>query len=162
MKSLVVTKEYRDSFLRAFITFKHQLVYCPLKRTQVRLHPPPPNVTQEQLRHAGLELDEDLAWQLALGNYDPFTFKQLHNFDPDNQPVRDVIHAFYYYLSYFLFIALILFWKCILIYRGSPFELIHGQIDKLQNTVVFGPKTIQWKRVGQPKRKKLNTYGQTL
>ncbi|XP_033215439.1 exonuclease 1 [Belonocnema kinseyi] len=88
MKSLVVTKEYRDSFLRAFVTFKHQLVYCPIKRKQVRLYSPPPHVTDEQLRHAGVELDEDLAWQLALGNYDPFSLKKLHDFDPDNRPKR--------------------------------------------------------------------------
>lgn len=88
MKSLVVTKEYRDGFLRAFVTFKHQMVYCPIKRQQVRLHPPPPHVTDEQLRHAGVEVEEELALQLALGNYDPFKLKKLHNFDPDNLPKK--------------------------------------------------------------------------
>lgn len=83
MKSLVVTQEYRDAFILAIITFKHQLVYCPLRRKQVRLNPPPPDVTDEQLRYAGEETDPETALQLALGNYDPFTLKKLHDFDPD-------------------------------------------------------------------------------
>lgn len=88
MKSLVVTKEYRDGFLRALVTFKHQMVYCPIKRQQVRLYSPPSHVTDEQLRHAGMEVDEDLALQLALGNYDPFKLKKLHDFNPDDPPKR--------------------------------------------------------------------------
>ena len=84
MKTLTMTKEYRDGFMRALATFKHQLVYCPLQRKQVRLNPPTADVTAEQLRHAGSEVEAQLAWQLALGNCDPFTFDKLHNFDPDN------------------------------------------------------------------------------
>lgn len=87
MKTLVVTSEYRDAFIRALITFKHQLVYCPLRRKQVRLHPPGPEITEEQLHFAGDEIDEDLAYQMALGNCDPFTSRQLHNFDPDRSQV---------------------------------------------------------------------------
>ncbi|KAJ8665103.1 hypothetical protein QAD02_006765 [Eretmocerus hayati] len=85
MKSLTVTKEYRDNFMRALVTFKHQLVYCPLRRKQVRLHSPPPDVTEEQLKYAGTEIDERLALQLALGNFDPFTKEQLHDFNPDSR-----------------------------------------------------------------------------
>ncbi|CAK9800609.1 Exonuclease 1 [Anthophora plagiata] len=84
MKSLVVTKEYRDAFILAVITFKHQLVYCPLRRKQVRLTPPTADVTEEQLYYAGKETDPNIALQLALGNCDPFTLKILHNFNPDN------------------------------------------------------------------------------
>ncbi|XP_018373535.1 PREDICTED: exonuclease 1-like isoform X2 [Trachymyrmex cornetzi] len=83
MKSLVVTKEYRDAFILAEITFKHQLVFCPLQRKQIRLNPPPANITQDQLQYAGKELDEDLALQLALGNCDPATLKMVHDFNPD-------------------------------------------------------------------------------
>ncbi|XP_001603157.2 exonuclease 1 [Nasonia vitripennis] len=88
MKSLVVTKEYRDGFMRALATFKHQLVYCPLQRKQVRLNPLTPDITEEQLTHAGSEVDEQLAWQLALGNCDPFSKEMLHNFDPDKPRLR--------------------------------------------------------------------------
>ncbi|XP_008554428.1 exonuclease 1 isoform X2 [Microplitis demolitor] len=83
MKSLSVTPEYRDSFIRALITFKHQLAFCPMQRKQVRLTTPPPEVTPEQLHHAGDEKPSDLAYQLALGNYDPTTLKKMHDYDPD-------------------------------------------------------------------------------
>ncbi|GAB1869700.1 Exonuclease 1 [Camponotus japonicus] len=83
MKSLVVTQEYRDAFILADITFKHQLVFCPLQRKQVRLNPPTTDITKDQLQYAGKELDPDLAFQLALGNCDPSTLKIVHNFNPD-------------------------------------------------------------------------------
>jgi len=84
MKSLsVVPQEYRDAFILADITFKHQLVFCPLQRKQVRLNPPPADITEDQLQYAGKELDEDLALQLALGNCDPVTLKMVHDFNPD-------------------------------------------------------------------------------
>ncbi|XP_071569914.1 exonuclease 1 isoform X2 [Temnothorax nylanderi] len=83
MKSLVVTQEYRDAFILADITFKHQLVFCPLQRKQVRLNPPPTNITEDQLQYAGKELDVDVALQLALGNCDPATLKMVHDFNPD-------------------------------------------------------------------------------
>ncbi|KAL0113775.1 hypothetical protein PUN28_012710 [Cardiocondyla obscurior] len=82
MKSLVVTQEYRDAFILADITFKHQLVFCPLRRKQVRLNPPPADITEDQLQYAGKELDADVALQLALGNCDPSTLRMAHNFDP--------------------------------------------------------------------------------
>ncbi|KAK0168682.1 hypothetical protein PV327_002458 [Microctonus hyperodae] len=83
MKSLIVTTEYREAFMRALVTFKHQLVFCPLQRKQVRLTPPSEEVTPEQLHHAGDEKPEDLAWNLAIGNCDPITLKKLHNYNPD-------------------------------------------------------------------------------
>ncbi|KAF7989790.1 hypothetical protein HCN44_008464 [Aphidius gifuensis] len=85
MKSLKVSKEYCEGFICALITFKHQLVYCPIKRKQVRLHDVPDDVTEQQLYHAGNEVDEKLAYQLALGNYHPLTLKKLHEFDPDSK-----------------------------------------------------------------------------
>ncbi|XP_046476914.1 exonuclease 1 isoform X1 [Neodiprion pinetum] len=83
MKSLDVSIEYRDAFLRADVTFKHQLVFCPFKRKQVRLTPPTTDVTPEQLHYAGKEMPDDLAWQLAIGNYDPMSLKKIHDYDPD-------------------------------------------------------------------------------
>lgn len=84
MRSLDVSKEYRDAFIRADVTFKHQLVFCPIKRKQVRLTPVTPDITEEQLHFAGKEMPDDLAWQLAIGNYDPMTLKMLHDYNPDN------------------------------------------------------------------------------
>lgn len=83
MKSLIVTEEYRNGFILADITYKHQLVFCPLQKKQVRLNPPAADVTKEQLRYAGEELDEDLALQFAYGNCDTSTLKRLHDFNPD-------------------------------------------------------------------------------
>lgn len=83
MKSLVVTQEYRDAFILADITFKHQLVFCPLQRKQIRLNPPTVDITEDQLQYAGKKLDADLALQLALGNCDPSTLKIVHDFNPD-------------------------------------------------------------------------------
>lgn len=83
MKSLIVTQQYRDAFILADITFKYQLVFCPLQRKQVRLNPPPIDITEDQLQYAGEELDVDLALQLALGNCDPSTLKIVHDFNPD-------------------------------------------------------------------------------
>lgn len=83
MKSLVVTQEYRDAFILANITFKYQLVFCPLQRKQIRLNPPPANITEDQLQYAGKEMDVNVAFQLALGNCDPITLKVVHDFNPD-------------------------------------------------------------------------------
>ncbi|XP_011501900.1 PREDICTED: exonuclease 1 [Ceratosolen solmsi marchali] len=85
MKSLVMTDEYREGFMRALVTFKHQLVFCPLRRKQVRLCDPTANVTEEQLQHAGTELENEyLAFELALGNCDPFTCEKMHDYNPDS------------------------------------------------------------------------------
>ncbi|XP_078041302.1 exonuclease tos isoform X2 [Augochlora pura] len=93
MKSLVVTKDYRDAFILADITFKHQLVFCPLQRKQVRLNPPSPDITEEQLYYAGVETNQDNALQLALGNCDPFTAEVLHNFDPDKEENQNISNS---------------------------------------------------------------------
>ncbi|XP_076178157.1 exonuclease tos isoform X2 [Ptiloglossa arizonensis] len=89
MKSLVVTEKYRDAFILAVITFKHQLVFCPLQRKQVRLNPPTSDVTEEQLYYAGVETNPDIALQLAFGNWDPISLKPLHDFNPDKVKSQD-------------------------------------------------------------------------
>lgn len=93
-KNLTVTPEYRDSFINACVTFKHQLVYCPLERKQVRLNPPSDKVTKEQLKFAGEEVEPELAFQLALGNVDPISMKQLHNFNPDERVIEFIAQLF--------------------------------------------------------------------
>lgn len=111
MKSLTVSKEYRDNFMKAFVTFKHQLVFCPLQRKQVRLNSPSADVSEDQLHYAGEEIDPDKALQLAYGNCDPFTFKKLHDFDPDRKQVR-------YMFRYLFFIIL----HCIYFFDNFPKE----------------------------------------
>jgi len=96
MKSLVVTEEYRNAFVLADITFKYQLVFCPLQKKQVRLNPPAADITDDQLRYAGTELNADIALQLAFGNCDPSTLKMVHNFNPEKIVSKcHILYSFY-------------------------------------------------------------------
>ncbi|XP_066995742.2 exonuclease 1 isoform X2 [Anabrus simplex] len=78
MPSLKVTPEYRDEFLRADATFRYQLVYDPLSRNMVPLTEHP-----EKDCFIGEKLSPDVAFQLALGNLDPFTLRKVDDFNPD-------------------------------------------------------------------------------
>lgn len=86
MRHLVVTDEYIDSFLKAEATFKHMVVYDPINRQLTRLTDPKIDGTNiELLCNAGDILNSDVAFQLALGNLDPFTLKKLDDWNPDNR-----------------------------------------------------------------------------
>ncbi|XP_069359235.1 exonuclease 1 [Maniola hyperantus] len=83
--NLTVTDEYRESFLKAEATFKHQFVYDPIERKMVRLTEPDDEDIEIALCvNAGELLDPKVAFQLALGNIEPFTLKKLDNWDPDH------------------------------------------------------------------------------
>lgn len=93
MKQLVVTDEYREQFMIADATFRHQIVFDPLKRKLVRLNEPEDCGTNlEYCRNAGEYFDNETAFQLALGNLDPFTLKQMDDWNPDteNLSVRSI------------------------------------------------------------------------
>lgn len=83
MNKLTVTEEYIEGFLKAEATFKYMYVYDPMKRRMVRLNE---FVNEaEEIQHcskAGQEIDEDLAYQLALGNINPRTLVEVANFSP--------------------------------------------------------------------------------
>ncbi|CAB3260287.1 unnamed protein product [Arctia plantaginis] len=82
--SLVMTDEYRENFLKAEATFKHQYVYDPLERRMVRLtEPDDEDVEQAFCVNAGELLDPKISFQLALGNLDPFTLKKMDDWHPD-------------------------------------------------------------------------------
>ncbi|CAG4939138.1 unnamed protein product [Parnassius apollo] len=84
--NLVVTDEYRESFLKAEATFKHQYVYDPLDRKMVRLtEPDDEDIEQVLCVNAGELLDPKVAYQLALGNLDPFSLKKMDDWNPDNR-----------------------------------------------------------------------------
>ncbi|GLH12839.1 Exonuclease 1 [Gryllus bimaculatus] len=81
MTQLKVSEEYRDSFMKADATFRYQPVFDPRSRCLVPLTDPPegeetPAIVNEQLH-------PDIAFQLALGNMDPFTLERVDNFNPD-------------------------------------------------------------------------------
>ncbi|CAH1638849.1 unnamed protein product [Spodoptera littoralis] len=92
--SLVVSDEYRESFMKAEATFKHQYVYDPLERKMVRLtEPDDEEIEQAFCVNAGELLDPKTAFELALGNLDPFTLKKMDDWHPDysinkNAPVK--------------------------------------------------------------------------
>ncbi|XP_050100436.1 exonuclease 1 [Anopheles aquasalis] len=84
MRQLVVTEEYKAEFLKAEATFKHMVVYDPVERRQKRLTDPLDEGTPEEYCcNAGVFLDEDTAFNLALGNLDPFSLRPLDDWHPD-------------------------------------------------------------------------------
>ncbi|XP_065358612.1 exonuclease 1 [Calliphora vicina] len=87
MKQLVVTDEYVESFLKAEATFKHMFIYNPLERRMERLNELDEfNTDESHCSNAGSLLDnEEQAFQLALGNLNPFTLKQLDDWHPDQK-----------------------------------------------------------------------------
>lgn len=85
MRQLSVSEEYKTDFMKADATFKHMVVYDPLQRKQTRLNEPEELGTDPELcSNAGTFLDEDIAFQLALGNYHPFSLKKLDIYHPDD------------------------------------------------------------------------------
>lgn len=84
MKNLVVSKEYKDKFMMANATFQHQLVYNPSRRELIPLTDPTAIGTpNEYCYNIGKKLDNETAFQLALGNLDPFTLKVVDNWSPN-------------------------------------------------------------------------------
>lgn len=81
MRHLEVTPEYKLNFLKANATFMHMFVYDPRLRKMVRLTEPSESDV-DLCCNAGLKLDDTTAFQLALGNLDPFTLQKMDNWDP--------------------------------------------------------------------------------
>ncbi|XP_058122479.1 exonuclease 1 [Anopheles ziemanni] len=84
MRQLSVSEAYKDEFLKADATFKHMVVYDPVQRRQTRLLDPDEEGTPEAYCcNAGEFLDENTAFNLALGNLDPFSLRQMDDWHPD-------------------------------------------------------------------------------
>lgn len=83
--NLVTPIEYRDKFVEAEAMFMHQPVFDPIKRCVVPLTPVAPGTPLPLLDKDNLSPSQ--AYQLALGNLDPFTLQVVENFDPDNPQV---------------------------------------------------------------------------
>lgn len=81
MRQLDVTPEYKLNFLKANATFMHMFVYDPRKRKMVRLTEPSES-DFELCSNAGSLLDDNTAFQLAIGNLDPFTLQKLDKWKP--------------------------------------------------------------------------------
>ncbi|KRT81722.1 hypothetical protein AMK59_6260 [Oryctes borbonicus] len=88
LPNVVVTDDYREGFMIADATFKHQLVFDPVKRKLLPLHDPQISGTREEYcRNAGHLIDETLAFEMALGNVDPFTHEPYDDWSPDLVPL---------------------------------------------------------------------------
>lgn len=90
MKKLTVTDEYIKAFQSAEATFKYMFVFDPKMRQMIRLNPIDENDPEiVHCTNAGELLDAATAFQLALGNINPRSFKLMDNFDPDvNAPTK--------------------------------------------------------------------------
>ncbi|KAH8263269.1 hypothetical protein KR044_006686 [Drosophila immigrans] len=85
MRQLEVDDEYVENFMKAEATFKHMYIYNPLERRMERLCALEDYKTDESYcSNAGTLLtDSEMAFNLALGNLNPFTLKQLDSWHPD-------------------------------------------------------------------------------
>lgn len=91
MNQLDVTEDYIKGFFQANDTFLYQLVYDPVKRKQRPLVDYPANVNRSSGMYsfAGAYLDEDLAYQMALGNVDLHSLDVVGFHDPDQESDRN-------------------------------------------------------------------------
>lgn len=85
MRHLTITEEYKINVLKARATFLHMVVFDPRQRKQVRLHELDEFGTDiAYCCNAGQILEDDKkALNLAVGNLNPFTFKVLDNWHPN-------------------------------------------------------------------------------
>jgi exonuclease-1 len=81
MKSLTVSEEYRNEFVLVDAAFRYQLVFDPLSHRLTHLNDP--LESEKVTAYAGKMLPHDTAYQLALGNLDPFTLQKVDDFNPD-------------------------------------------------------------------------------
>uniref|UniRef100_A0A8C5R956 Exonuclease 1 n=2 Tax=Leptobrachium leishanense TaxID=445787 RepID=A0A8C5R956_9ANUR len=82
--NITVPDEYIDGFVRANNTFLYQLVFDPVKRKLVPLNPYNADVNPEELSYAGPNIGDSAALQIALGNADVNTMKQIDDYNPDD------------------------------------------------------------------------------
>lgn len=85
IRQIVVTDEYKEGFLKAEATFQYMIVYDSKERKLTRLNEPENGIDETLLSNSGEFFEEELAYQLALGNIDPMSLKKVHNWDPDDQ-----------------------------------------------------------------------------
>ncbi|XP_066246780.1 exonuclease 1 [Euwallacea similis] len=85
MKHLEITDEYKRSVLIANATFLHQVVFDPYKNKLVHLIDPEITSTNpEYLVNAGEKFDNEKAYQVAIGNLNPYNFEQFNDWVPSD------------------------------------------------------------------------------
>lgn len=82
MPALCVGEQYVEDFLKAENTFRHQLVFCPIRNELVPLSPYDPNVDPTDMTYAGQQLPKEQAFDIAVGNIDVNTGQKIDNYYP--------------------------------------------------------------------------------
>ncbi|KAJ8930425.1 hypothetical protein NQ314_016751 [Rhamnusium bicolor] len=83
MNHLQITNEYKEKFMVADATFRHQIVFDPFKKKLVPLTDPAVFGTNPKYcKNAGEIFDHEQAYHIALGNLHPTTFKRLDSWLP--------------------------------------------------------------------------------
>ncbi|KAF0766292.1 Uncharacterized protein FWK35_00009101 [Aphis craccivora] len=85
--NIKIPPEYRDQFMDADRMFQYQPVFDPLSRRIIPLN----DVSDPSLPVLVSKLTSDQAYQLALGNIDPFSLEIMDDWDPDIQLTPDKI-----------------------------------------------------------------------
>ena len=85
MPQVAVTQDYIEKFIRANNTFLYQLVFDPVTRKEKPLTPYPDALSEaiESMTYCGTYSPPDIAAQMALGNMNIRSQRQVDNFDPD-------------------------------------------------------------------------------
>lgn len=100
MRRLQITEAYKENFLVADATFRHQTVFDPFKKKLVPLVDLDITGTNPKFcKNAGEIFDNEKAYQVALGNIHPTNFKHLDNWSPPNEIVSNVAIVFYFLLK---------------------------------------------------------------
>ncbi|KAJ8914774.1 hypothetical protein NQ315_013277 [Exocentrus adspersus] len=85
MRHLQITEEYKENFMVALATFQHQTVFDPFKRKLVPLVDPQiTGLSPKFCKNAGEIFDHEKAYQVALGNIHPTSFRTLDNWYPND------------------------------------------------------------------------------
>ncbi|CAG9855138.1 unnamed protein product [Phyllotreta striolata] len=83
MRHLTITDEYKENFMLAYATFKHQTVYDPYERKLVPLMDPAIHGTNPaHCKNAGKMFEDEIAYQIALGNINPNNHEVLNDWSP--------------------------------------------------------------------------------
>lgn len=88
----IIDAAYPIQFDKANKTFLYQLVFDPVSRKLVPINPYPEGLTVENLKFAGPEFSNELAFQIALGNIEVFRKQKIDNFDVDSWLQNSPLH----------------------------------------------------------------------
>eukprot|EP00088_Acartia_fossae_P004576 TRINITY_DN1196_c0_g1_i1.p1 TRINITY_DN1196_c0_g1~~TRINITY_DN1196_c0_g1_i1.p1 ORF type:complete len:793 (+),score=169.99 TRINITY_DN1196_c0_g1_i1:75-2453(+) len=83
LPSITVGQGYIEGFIQANNTFLYQVVFDPVTRKERPLTSYDGDVDPDELSYCGHLSDDHTALQLALGNMDLHSLRQVNHFDPD-------------------------------------------------------------------------------